>query len=240
MLGTLGDIGLITKSDIMFNTSLIVEGNKNIVREIKKIFSDKQNEIHLRLEEFKRVWRREDDEIFTELVFCLLTPQSKARTCWDVVTNLKKKGVLWNGDINHIANELVGVRFKNKKALYIVEARKLFSNNGKIVIKSKLKLFNNTYKLRDWLVQNVKGIGYKEASHFLRNIGLGENMAILDRHILKNLNLLGVIDEVPNSLSKKRYFEIETKMMKFANNLNIPMSYLDLVLWCKETGEIFK
>jgi N-glycosylase/DNA lyase len=154
--------------------------------------------------------------------------------------NLKKKGLLWNGDINQIVNELVGVRFKNKKALYIVEAKKLFSNDDKIVIKSKLKQFNDTYKLRDWLVQNVKGIGYKEASHFLRNVGLGENMAILDRHVLKSINLLGVIDEVPRSLSKKKYFETENKMMKFASKINIPMSYLDLLLWYKETGEIFK
>ncbi|MEW6556397.1 MAG: N-glycosylase/DNA lyase [Elusimicrobiota bacterium] len=224
----------------MVNTSLVVERNKNIVGEIKRIFSAKQNEIRLRLGDFKRVWEKKDDEIFNELVFCLLTPQSKARTCWDVVVNLNKKGLLWNGDINHIRNELVGVRFKNKKALYIVEARKLFSNNGKIVIKSKLKLFNDTYKLREWLVRNVKGLGFKEASHFLRNIGLGKNMAILDRHILKNLYLLGVIDEVPNSLSKKRYFEIENKMMKFASEINIPMNYLDLLLWYKETGDIFK
>ncbi|MDI6807191.1 MAG: N-glycosylase/DNA lyase [Candidatus Aenigmarchaeota archaeon] len=224
----------------MVNTLSFGKRNKNIVREIKKTFLAKQDEIYLKLEDFKRVWHKEDGEIFTELVFCLLTPQSKARTCWDVVVTLKKKGLIWNGDRNNIANELVGVRFKNKKASYIVKARKLFSKNGKITIKSKLKLFDDAYKLRDWLVHNVKGIGYKEASHFLRNIGLGENMAILDRHILKNLNLLGVTDDVPSSLSKKRYFEIENRMMKFSSKINIPMSYLDLVLWYKETGETFK
>ncbi|GAJ17855.1 unnamed protein product, partial [marine sediment metagenome] len=26
-------------------------------------------------------------------------------------------------------------------------------------------------KLREWVVKNFKGLGYKEASHFLRNIG---------------------------------------------------------------------
>ena len=225
---------------MMANKLLIKKGNKNIVRDIKKIYSAKQEEIHLRLEDFRQVQYRKDDEIFAELIFCLLTPQSKAKTCWNVIVNLTKKDMLWNGDTNSITNELVGVRFKNKKALYIIGARKLFSKNGKIAIKSKLKLFKDAYKLRDWLVENVKGFGYKEASHFLRNIGLGENMAILDRHILKNLTLLGVIDEITSSLSKKKYFEIEDKMMKFANKINIPMNHLDLVLWYKETGEIFK
>ena len=90
------------------------------------------------------------------------------------------------------------------------------------------------------MVQNVKGIGYKEASHFLRNIGFEQNLAILDRHILKNLKFIGVIEEVPNSLSKRRYFDIEKRMMEFSKAAQIPMSHLDLVMWYKETGEIFK
>jgi N-glycosylase/DNA lyase len=83
-------------------------------------------------------------------------------------------------------------------------------------------------------------MGNKEASHFLRNIGLGEDLAILDRHILKNLQFLGIIDRIPNNLSAKRYAEIEAKMKTLAHRLQIPMSHLDLVLWFRETREIFK
>jgi len=89
-------------------------------------------------------------------------------------------------------------------------------------------------------VENVKGLGYKEASHFLRNIGLGEDLAILDRHILKNLALLGVIAEVPESPSKRLYLEIEKQMTAFSCKVGIPMGQLDLLLWYKEAGEIFK
>jgi N-glycosylase/DNA lyase len=89
-------------------------------------------------------------------------------------------------------------------------------------------------------VENVKGLGYKEASHFLRNIGLGEDLAILDRHILKNLGLLGVIDEVPSSPTKRLYLEIERKMAAFSKEAKIPMGQLDLLLWYKEAGEVFK
>jgi len=65
-------------------------------------------------------------------------------------------------------------------------------------------------------------------------------MAILDRHILKNLHLLGVIAKIPESLSKTTYRQIESKMEKFAVSVNIPFAHLDLLLWYKETGEIFK
>ena len=96
------------------------------------------------------------------------------------------------------------------------------------------------YKKQGMFIQNIKGMGYKEASHFLRNIGFGDELAILDRHILKNLKELGVLDEIPSSMSKKKYIEIERKMKEFSRSANIPISHLDLVFWCKETGEIFK
>ena len=86
----------------------------------------------------------------------------------------------------------------------------------------------------------MKGLGYKEASHFLRNIGVGLDLAILDRHIIKNLKRYGVIEEVPKSLTPKKYLEIEEKMKEFARRIDIPMPELDLLFWSMETGEVFK
>ena len=100
--------------------------------------------------------------------------------------------------------------------------------------------FSDVYDAREWLVRNVKGIGYKEASHFLRNVGLGGDLAILDRHILKNLRSLQVMEEVPTSLSRRRYLDIERRMKELSEEIKIPMSHLDLVLWYKEAGEVFK
>jgi N-glycosylase/DNA lyase len=122
----------------------------------------------------------------------------------------------------------------------VVGARKLFLSNGKITIKPILKEYSDKKDAREWLVKNVKGMGYKEASHFLRNIGMGEELAILDRHILKNLNKYRVIKEIPASLSRTKYIEIEAQMKEFSNAHNIPMAHLDLLFWYNETGKIFK
>jgi N-glycosylase/DNA lyase len=100
--------------------------------------------------------------------------------------------------------------------------------------------FKNAVEMRDWFQQNIKGYGLKEASHFLRNVGFGEDIAILDRHILRNLKKLGVISEIPAHISLKLYHEIEEKMKAFAKKVKIPMAALDLILWAKETGEVFK
>ena len=96
-------------------------------------------------------------------------------------------------------------------------------------------------ELREWLVENIIGYGMKEASHFIRNIGFSKNqLAILDVHILKNLKEFGIIDDIPKSLTRKRYLEIEEKMKGFANRLGITLDELDLLLWSKETGIVFK
>ena len=95
------------------------------------------------------------------------------------------------------------------------------------------------YILRDWLLANVRGLGWKEASHFLRNIGY-RNLAILDRHILRNLKRHGVIRAIPASLTPKRYRAIEQSFLKFGNAIGIPMDELDLLFWSRETGEIRK
>jgi N-glycosylase/DNA lyase len=121
-----------------------------------------------------------------------------------------------------------------------VKARRLFLKDGKISIRPLLKRFADIHEGREWLVKNLTGLGYKEASHFLRNVGLGENIAILDRHILRNLSILGVIEEIPESLNRTKYLRIENDMWDFAKRIGIPLSHLDLLLWYKETGEIFK
>ena len=211
------------------------------IEEIKDLYISVNDEIRSRLNEFKQIWETGNEEdIFNELIFCMLTPQSMAKPCWAAVENLLNKNLLLRGDINHIAKELNGVRFRNKKAGYIIQARKQFSIDRKITIRLQIDQFNDARDARDWLVQNVKGIGYKEASHFLRNIGFVEDFAILDRHILKNLKSLRVVEKIPDFLSKKRYFEIEKRMKEFSDRIEIPMADLDLLLWYKETGEIFK
>lgn len=212
--------------------------------EIKNLFrryQEKKDEIKKRLEEFKQIINESDERIFAELAFCLCTPQSKATVCWNAVEALMKNNLLYVGNEEQILPFLNVVRFNKNKAKYIVENRNFFTENGKLNLKEKIKSFNNIFELRNWLAKNVKGFGLKESSHFIRSIGLSNNqIAILDRHVLKNLYRYGVINGIPKSLSKKLYLEIENKMKKFAEKIKIPMDELDLLFWSEETGMIFK
>ncbi|MEW6052881.1 MAG: N-glycosylase/DNA lyase [Nitrospirota bacterium] len=215
--------------------------NWTILNQLLEIHAGKKREIDSRLREFRLCGRRcTDEELFGELVFCLLTPQSRAKCCWNAVLSIKEQNLLTDGTVDQIRDRLHRVRFHNKKAGYVVEARSLCMKDGRFSIRRIIQSHADCRALREWLAENIRGLGYKEASHFLRNIGLGENIAILDRHILKNLLLLGVIKEIPGSLSRGAYLLTEQRMAEFALSTGIPLAHLDLLLWYKETGEIFK
>jgi N-glycosylase/DNA lyase len=209
--------------------------------ELQQKYQQKKSLIGQRLDEFRSAYRLPDSEIFAELCFCLLTPQTKAKSAALVIDRLKERGLLLTGTAEEIKKWMAPIRFNQNKSRYIIEARQMFADsNGKIKLKEKLEAQPDVFAIREWLIANVKGFGMKEASHFLRNIGMGDDIAILDRHILKNLVRYKVIEEVPKSLTDKKYLEIEDKMRKFAASIGIPFAHLDLLWWSEETGEIFK
>lgn len=212
------------------------------VNEIKYMYEKLEDDINHRIEEFKNIWNNASEkELFAEIAFCVLTPQSKAKNAWKAITELKKNDLLFTGEAKDFVEILNIVRFKNRKAEYLVLLRELFTDkDGRIEVRKVLGDMSDIYIVREWLVKNIKGIGYKEAGHILRNIGFGEKVSILDRHILKNLNKLGIITEIPKSMTKKRYLEIENQMKEFSEAINVPFDALDMLLWYKETGEIFK
>jgi len=169
-------------------------------------------------------------EWFSELCFCILTANSKAKTAISIQKRLGRRGFL-----NLEKGELAGIirkhkhRFHNIKAGYICEAREF---------RSIRTILENEKDPREWLVRNVKGLGWKEASHFLRNVGCTD-YAILDRHIL-NLMEKDKLIKKPKTMNRRNYLEIEGKLRKIAEKLRINLAELDLYMWYMETGEVLK
>lgn len=199
-----------------------------------------KDEILNRLKDFDYIWENGTEKnLFAELCFCLCTPQSSAKLADKAILRLKKNDVLFYGSHSQIRECMVGVRFPNNKSEYIFQARRIFKDGKSFFVRKFIDL-SNPERTRDWLVENVKGMGYKEASHFLRNIGLGRELAILDKHILKNMKELGIIESIPKTLTKRIYLDFEDKVRVFSSETGISMAELDLVFWSNETGEVFK
>ncbi len=194
-------------------------------------FKNKKKDIRKRLKDFKNLKDAPKNKKFLELCYCLCTPLSNAKKVYGVI-NEKNKKVLINGTEKQIQKLLKSnCRFHNNKAKYIVQARDY--------IKHLDKLPKDGFKARESLINNINGIGYKEASHFLRNIGY-RDLAILDGHIINSLFELGVFRNSNRPANREQYLQMEQVMKKFAKQTNIKLDELDLLLWSNKTGEILK
>jgi N-glycosylase/DNA lyase len=203
------------------------------IEELQGAFEQRKDAIRTRLAEFAAV---PPSGYFYELVYCLLTPQSSAVNAARAVELLKDEDLLGR-DIPCaplLRRKELYIRFHNTKARHLAEVRRTYPEIARHLTDS-----HSSPELREWLVRNVRGLGWKEASHFLRNIG-HRNLAILDRHILKNLKRHNVIRSLPKSLTPKRYLAIEKRFAAFASGVGISMDELDLLFWSNETGEILK
>ncbi|MGA2141005.1 MAG: N-glycosylase/DNA lyase [Brevinematales bacterium] len=208
------------------------------------IYLEIKDRVGERLREFERIREKgSEEELFEELVFCLLTPQSRAMQAEKAVRILKDEHLLYRGGIPALSEKLNIVRFRNNKARFICEAREIFCSGpagSKPRMRELLSNFTGSIEIRDWLTENIMGIGYKEASHFVRNTGYFTDAEILDRHVIRNLLYLGVLEEDVKSLARKNYLEIEKRMKEFSSEIGIPMDYLDFVMMYRDIGDIFK
>ncbi|HOB16362.1 MAG TPA: N-glycosylase/DNA lyase [Defluviitoga sp.] len=206
-----------------------------LILEIENIKKDIKNEIEKRFQEFKKLGEEGDEfDLYSELCFCILTANWKAKG------GIKaQKLITKNGFAKYTEEQLVsllrevGHRFPNTRAKYIVENRWIIGNLKRVIQK-------DSSEARPFLVKNIEGIGWKEASHFLRNVGV-ENVAILDKHILRIMKNYQLIEEIPKpGWSKSKYLKIENELKLFAKKVNESVGKLDLYLWYLETDSIDK
>ena len=184
---------------------------EQLINEYKK----HKKEIQEKLKRFRNINRQKYKQ---ELFFCLLTPQSKAEKCWQAVEKLQNCNLKEN-NIKNIQDCLKSrTRFYRNKARYLIEANKKIKELKQLINSNK-----SPREIRKLLTDSkskyrIKGLGMKEASHFLRNIGKSKNkLAILDRHILEQLKKLKIIDKEIR-LSNKNYLKIENKLKKLKSH----------------------
>jgi N-glycosylase/DNA lyase len=211
------------------------------IDKIKRTHAERRTEIRAKLEEFAEIWRTASDErLWEEMVFCFFTGGCSAKMGLRSIEAVRP--LLMNGTQAEIEQALLGKhRYPRARARYIVETRDFLLKNYGMQIRQLLSSFNDPLKRRDWLAKEkgIKGLGYKEASHFLRNIGF-RGYAILDKHILRCLAELKIINDESPPKSRAKYLEIEQKLKDFSKYLKIDFDEMDFVLWSIKTGEILK
>lgn len=211
------------------------------IEKIKSAYIERSEEIKQRIAEFDDIWKNGSDEkLWEEMVFCFFTGGCSAKMGLRSVEAVRL--LLQTGTHEELMNALVGRhRYPRARAGYIVASRDFLQEHCNLELRKKLESFADPLERRDWLVKEkrIKGLGYKEASHFLRNIGL-KGYAILDKHILRSLAELKIIDDPKPPNTRSKYLTIEQKLQNLSKLTKIDFDELDLVLWSMKTGEILK
>jgi N-glycosylase/DNA lyase len=208
---------------------------------IRAAHSERRREIRARLAEFEEVRRTATDErLWEELVFCIFTAGASARMGLGSVEAVRH--LLAKGTQSELAAALQSRhRYPNSRSGYIVVTRGYLEADCRMRLRERLESFEDPIERRDWLARTreIKGLGYKESSHFLRNVGY-RGYAILDKHILRSLAEVGVLDSPQPPATRARYLSTEERLRHFAEDLGVDFDELDLVLWSMKTGEILK
>jgi N-glycosylase/DNA lyase len=211
---------------------------------IENIYATREkraSEIRARLAEFRSVWETASNErLWEELVYCIFTAGASARMGLRSIEAVRH--LLSEGNQKELTAALLGVhRYPAARPGYIIVTRDYLREDCGMRLRERLESFADPLARRDWLARErrIKGLGYKEASHFLRNIGL-RGYGILDKHILRSLAELGEIESPEPPTTRARYLETEERLRQFARRVRIDFDELDLILWSMKTGEVLK
>jgi len=209
--------------------------------ELKRAYSEKSEEIRARLAEFKAIRETASDErLFEELAFCIFTAAASARMGLRAVERVRP--VLMTGSRRQIQRMLLRThRWPRARGAFVYETREYLRQSCHLRMRELLAGLTDPQERRDFFASNrgIRGLAYKESSHFLRNIGYS-GYAILDKHVLGRLFEFGVTDSDKPPSTRSKYLETELRMRRFAREVRIDFDELDLLLWYTKTGEILK
>ncbi len=189
--------------------------------------------IDSRIEEFIKLNGKPVEEWFKELCFCILTANYSAERSIYIQKTIGEGFLTLDQHTLEGKLRALGHRYPKKRSEYIISARKYMWSLKKIIYS-----FRDSRLAREWLVKNIKGLGCKEASHFLRNIGVLD-LAIIDYHILDLFSEYQIIEK-PRRMNCREYMFIENILREIALKTGLKLGVLDLYLWYIETGKVLK
>jgi len=225
-----------------------VEDIENAVMRVSDYIESK-NENHISWFDFS------EEELWCLLVSCILGSRVLYETANACTCHLYLKGFLILSNIianpdkfeKLLASELSKPIFppfneKNKgrkyqypksKANYIIRTAITIYKDNNINLKDILVRCINEYEARNILSKKAIGVGYKQASLFLRNISYSENLAILDSHVIRYMVLLDIIENNSNVRlsNNNEYLKLENILRKYAISKDKTISTLDIAIW---------
>lgn len=197
--------------------------------------------------------QRDEHSLWRELIGCMLGSKVMFEHAQAAARCLDTRGLLFLKDSCHghkhfehaIANALSEpifppvtysgrwrrYRYPRLRANHIRRTAEAIYEAGDS-IKHLLHCSKNSIEARGQIISKAVGVGPKQASLFLRNIGYAEDLAILDTHVLRYISLLRLIPKTIRGVARLAAYEsIEEVLQTYAEKLSAKLSCLDTAIW---------
>jgi N-glycosylase/DNA lyase len=193
-----------------------------------------------------------EDDLWRELVACILGSRVRYDVAYSAIERMDKASLFsgkpnltrrskYEKDVFHALLEPVRsgnidqahsrYPFPRLRASQISSAAEtLYANRG--TIRSILKKACDEREARRNLARDVAGLGPKQASLFLRNIGYTAHVAVLDVHVLTYMDWIGLTPSPVRAVRTLHQYEtLEAAFIKHSCSLGFPPDHFDLAVW---------
>src|SRR5262249_42894967 len=119
-------------------------------------------------------------------------------------------------------------RYPNRKADLVQRADSWLRTRSASTSLAQLLVSQPTEKSRREVLCQCPGVGPKTASWVLRNVGLAQNLAVLDVHVLRAMAEAGRLSE-PKTLGD--YQAVEENFLDWCREYDASPAAFDLLLW---------
>lgn len=193
-----------------------------------------------------------EDDLWRELVACILGSRVRFEAAHSAVERLGQMGLLRqsrrSSRFDQYERDLTGALSGESLAQDDATPYRrypFFRTRANQIRRAAERLYGRRGSIRDVLddecdprgtrrrlASEVPGLGPKQASLFLRNIGYAAAIAILDVHVLTYMNVTGLASPAVKSVSTMRQYErLESALIGHAATLGYTPDHFDLAVW---------
>ncbi len=212
-------------------------------------------EIEARYQDDKRWSDHTENQLWFELVSCILGSRTCFETAQTCASHISQKGLLDFSTIlgnpeeseRELAYELsrpifpsshrnqgCRYRYPRSRSNYIVRTAIAVYRDSSTGLRDVLNDHPDEREAREVIKEKAIGVGFKQASLFLRNVSHSKDLAILDSHVLRYMGLLRLIENDPRELnlsSRRVYMNLERALQEYGEAARLSLSVLDLAIW---------
>lgn len=184
--------------------------------------------------------------LWTELACCMLSSQVPYELAQAAAVRLEASGLLLEEEVAprdleaalaellrcpfEIDGTLRRYRFPDSRARQLTATVLEVRREAK-GLSDLLGSFGDVETARGWFVTNAKGFGPKQASMFLRNVGVSYDLAVLDRHLINYMMVMGLTADPKPARRMADYRRYEIILKDHAAGFGLPVGLLDWAVW---------